>query len=168
MNIRNFLNRPQNQVVRTKPEMQAILGDKYDLALFDWRLGKFQTSQKSKRSEEVSDASNAKGRLITYFYLKYVVMRMDNMLTFPTRRSAPHLGDVKPVIVRSHPDCKRTDSKTVNQEGPHQVIKYFVIDNLLYSYFGKNDLLTVLLLMPKLVNLLKHLIYLRVLNVSFY
>ncbi|CAH8517191.1 unnamed protein product [Heterobilharzia americana] len=39
---------PQNQVVRNKQEMQAILGDKYDIALFDWRMGKFSPNLRSK------------------------------------------------------------------------------------------------------------------------
>ncbi|CAH8539843.1 unnamed protein product [Heterobilharzia americana] len=102
---------PQNQVVRNKQEMQAILGDKYDIALFDWRMGKFSPNLRSKRCEEqTTDASSAK------------VPRMDNQSSLPLRRCPfPAANEIKPVIVRSHPECKRTDVKSGNLETPHQL-----------------------------------------------
>ncbi|CAH8846249.1 unnamed protein product [Trichobilharzia szidati] len=102
---------PQNQIVRNKQEMQAILGDKYDMSLFDWRLGKFTLNHRSKKSEEqATDASLAK------------VPRLDNQYSFPVRRCPyPITNEIKPVIIRSHPECKRTDVKNANEETPQQL-----------------------------------------------
>ncbi|CAH8533300.1 unnamed protein product [Schistosoma margrebowiei] len=115
---------PQNQVVRNKQEMQTLLGDKYDIGLFDWRMGKFVMSNnnsnnntnKSKRLEEpTADTSSASSPSAK-------VPRVDNQCSLPMRRCPfPITNDVKPVIVRSHPECKRTDVKNTNQETPHQL-----------------------------------------------
>ncbi|CAH8541737.1 unnamed protein product [Schistosoma haematobium] len=114
---------PQNQVVRNKQEMQTILGDKYDIGLFDWRMGKFVMSNnnsnnntnKSKRLEEPTADTSASSPSAK-------VPRVDNQCSLPMRRCPfPITNDVKPVIVRSHPECKRTDVKNTNQETPHQL-----------------------------------------------
>ncbi|CAH8494812.1 unnamed protein product [Schistosoma turkestanicum] len=115
---------PQNQVVRNKQEMQTILGDKYDIGLFDWRTGKFTMNNntsnnninKSKKVEEPATDMSSVSSPATK------VPRVDNQCSLPMRR-CPFLisNDIKPVIVRSHPECKRTDVKNTNQETPHQL-----------------------------------------------
>ncbi|VDP35672.1 unnamed protein product [Schistosoma margrebowiei] len=89
---------PQNQVVRNKQEMQTLLGDKYDIGLFDWRMGKFVMSNnnsnnntnKSKRLEEpTADTSSASSP-----------SAKDNQCSLPMRRCPfPITNDVKPVIL---------------------------------------------------------------------
>ncbi|KAK4472088.1 hypothetical protein MN116_005459 [Schistosoma mekongi] len=106
---------PQNQIVRNKQEMQTILGDKYDIASFDWRMGKFNmnNNNKSKRLEEVTADTSAAAK----------VPRLDNQYNLPVRRClfSSVTNEIKPVIVRSHPECKRTDVKNTNHEIPHQL-----------------------------------------------
>nr|CAH8876436.1 unnamed protein product [Trichobilharzia regenti] len=97
---------PQNQIVRSKREMQTILGDNYDVGLFDWRLGKFTLNRRSKQSgEQATDASSAK----------------DNRSLLSMRRCPYPIHEIQPVMVRSHPVCKRIDGEDGNQEAPRQL-----------------------------------------------
>ncbi|KER19798.1 hypothetical protein T265_11517 [Opisthorchis viverrini] len=97
---------PNGQKVRTKHEMKFLLDDAYDISTFDWRTGKFQMSaSKVRRTDDSSSPTSAK------------VPRMDS--AFVRRTSPPDV--FTPIVVRSHPECKRTDVKNLNQEPPHQL-----------------------------------------------
>ncbi|CAH8626143.1 unnamed protein product [Dicrocoelium dendriticum] len=95
--------------IRTKHEMKAILGDGYDLSFFDWRSGKFVSpSAKVRRSEDCTEPSAPK------------IPRADSpVLPFVRRTSPPN--NLAPFVIRSHPDCKRSDAKNIQQEPPHQL-----------------------------------------------
>ncbi|CAH8875731.1 unnamed protein product [Trichobilharzia szidati] len=101
---------PQNQIVRNKQEMQTILGDSYDIGLFDWRLGKFTLNRRTKQSEEqATDASSAKAP------------RVDNQPLLSKRRCPYPIHEIQPVMVRSYPECKRIDGENENLESPRQL-----------------------------------------------
>ncbi|KAA0190318.1 Methyl-CpG-binding domain protein 2 [Fasciolopsis buskii] len=100
---------PQGQKVRTKQELKAQLGDKYDMSLFDWRSGRFLSHPpKSRSPEEGSDASSAK------------ILHSDSSSNPFQRRTNPP-DAIRPVIIRSHPTCKRADVKNVALEPPRQL-----------------------------------------------
>ncbi|KAF8571678.1 hypothetical protein P879_02431 [Paragonimus westermani] len=103
-----FYMSPSGQKFRTKQEMKAVLGDACDLTLFDWRSGKFLApSQKVRRPDDGSDPTASK------------IPRVDGCSVL-TRRTNPPETFV-PVIIRSHPECKRTDVRNAQHETPHQV-----------------------------------------------
>ncbi|CAL8087179.1 unnamed protein product [Calicophoron daubneyi] len=103
-----FYISPQGQKVRTKQEMRALLGDAYDMSQFDWRLGKFLMPAQKRRVDECGDSPTSK------------MPRSDNLLNPLIRRTNPP-DNITPVIIRSHPECKRTDVRNPHQELPHQL-----------------------------------------------
>ncbi|KAF7258056.1 hypothetical protein EG68_04917 [Paragonimus skrjabini miyazakii] len=103
-----FYMSPIGQKVRTKQEMKAILGDTCDLTLFDWRSGKFLTSsQKVRRPDDGFDPTASK------------IPRVDGCGVLIRRTNPPET--FVPVIIRSHPECKRTDVRNAQHETPHQL-----------------------------------------------
>lgn len=102
-----FYISPTGQKIRTKQEMKSILGESFDMANFDWRSGKFVAAVNRPRVSD-EDASLPK------------VARTDNCATGFVRRSSPP-DMFQPVIIRSHPECKRTDVRYPQHDAPHQL-----------------------------------------------
>ncbi|TPP50612.1 methyl-CpG-binding domain protein 2 [Fasciola gigantica] len=100
---------PQGQKVRTKQEMKMLLGDKYDISLFDWRSGKFLSQPpKSRSPEDSSEVLSAK------------IPHLDTSPNPLQRRTSPP-DTIKPVVIRSHPNCKRADMRNLSMEPPRQL-----------------------------------------------
>lgn len=88
---------PDGRKVRSKPELARLLGDKLDLASFDFRSGKMISLNVHKR------------------------MRQDSSLVLPIRQTASIFK--QPVtVVRNHPESKtRTDLRHGIPEQPRQL-----------------------------------------------
>uniref|UniRef100_A0A0X3P2A7 Methyl-CpG-binding domain protein 2 n=1 Tax=Schistocephalus solidus TaxID=70667 RepID=A0A0X3P2A7_SCHSO len=96
-----FYVTPTGQQARTPKELQLLLGDKFDVADFDWRSGKF-SSQSLKSKTNDSTPKN----------------RSDDKTDWFSRRVSPPLP--KPLIVSSHNDSKRIE-KPSTADCPKQV-----------------------------------------------
>lgn len=95
------------------------------MSLFDWRSGRFLSHPpKSRSPEEGSDASSAKSKFVPVGFPRNkqttVVLHSDSSSNPFQRRTNPP-DAIRPVIIRSHPTCKRADVKNVALEPPRQV-----------------------------------------------
>lgn len=88
---------PDGRRIKSKSELARVLGDKFDLATFDFRSGKMLSLNVHKR------------------------LRQDSSLVLPIRQTASIFK--QPVtVVRNHPESKtRTDLRHGTQEQPRQL-----------------------------------------------
>uniref|UniRef100_A0A183TG79 MBD domain-containing protein n=1 Tax=Schistocephalus solidus TaxID=70667 RepID=A0A183TG79_SCHSO len=95
-----FYVTPTGQQARTPKELQLLLGDKFDVADFDWRSGKFSSqSLKSKTNDSTPKSKSPE--------FSFPVDRSDDKTDWFSRRVSPPLP--KPLIVSSHNDSKRIE-----------------------------------------------------------
>ncbi len=57
---------PTGERITTLKALQAALGDKYDVTLFDWRSGKFMHNAVKHRSFNLTDAPGAKSKFLFF------------------------------------------------------------------------------------------------------
>ncbi|KAL7065179.1 hypothetical protein AAHC03_05374 [Spirometra sp. Aus1] len=106
-----FYVTPTGQQARSPKELQMLLGDKFDVADFDWRSGKFSGQSLKLKSND----SSVKSRSLTF---SSPVARADDHTDWFSRRVPPPLP--KPLIVSSHEDSKRIEKPTT-MECPKQL-----------------------------------------------
>ncbi|VEL37188.1 unnamed protein product [Protopolystoma xenopodis] len=100
---------PNGAKIRTKQGLQAALGDKYDISLFDWRTGRFITpSQKLKRNDLPDCGPPSK------------CPKIDGFSNTLTRRS-PYPIATQPNLIVSQPCSKRSDIIRGPQDLAHQL-----------------------------------------------
>jgi len=97
-----FYVSPSGEKIKTPKEMQAILGKKYDVTLFDWRSGKFSNSLKHKNCVTNIDGSSTKK------------LRSDDTWSGYKRRNLPS-SLPKPTIIRGHTDSIRQEKPSTQE-----------------------------------------------------
>nr|AHB82104.1 methyl-CpG binding domain 2/3 [Schmidtea mediterranea] len=108
-----YYTSPTGQKIRSKAEMQKILGGSYDVSNFDWHSGKFVNSRKRPSTNE-NDSTSCKLMKMIEEYQQCLV------------RSGPSLfcKDKLPIIETTRPDSRINNDAVGgndNQEVPKQI-----------------------------------------------